>query len=348
MRFVSAGIGLGTRDQLRVSGTWGHRNLWGRGKRAEIGGLVATEFIPKTDLVRTKVETRYVEPWLFGTRTTGTAELFYERSREFSAVGVERIRYDLDLVGLTLNANRDLTRHTNAWVALRNEWANVDAGELVSEEADLVTAPDVTRSISTQIQRDRRNDYFNPERGFFNRIIGNVSGGILGGDNDFWQIQVEASWYRSTGFIGLAGRLRVGYGRPFGQSVVDGIPDRDRFKLGGESTVRAYKEQEIGPGDFMMLGNAEARFPLFWILHAALFLDGGNAWDSPSRVSWRDFRFTEVKEGREPEAVRYAYRIGIRLGTPVGPVRLDYGRKLKILRSDEKTWKVHLSLGHVF
>ena len=103
----------------------------------------------------------------------------------------------------------------------------------------------------------------------------------------------------------------------------------------------------------MLLGNVEARFPILWKIRGAFFLDGGNAWVSPSDVSWRDFRLFEVEDGREAETVRYSYGAGVRFRTPVGPVRLDYARKFKILPvgdppTDEAPDDWHLSLGHVF
>ena len=355
MRFVGVGIGYGTRDQLRLSGEWGHRNFLGRGKRASIEAILATELFP-VDLVRTRLEGRYVEPWLFNTRTTGTTELFYERSREqFQETRdgmVEEGAYDLSLVGLIMNVNRRLAHDTRGWLALENTWADVDAdpGTTPPDESQ----PDLTRSLSAIVERDRRDDFFEPHSGFLHRVIASISGGPLGGDNDFWKSQVEASTFARVFRTTLAGRVRLGYERVFGESNV--IPDRERFKLGGATSVRGYEFQEIGPGDFLILVNVEDRFPLFWILEGGVFLDGGNAWESVGEVRWKDFRLTDAKDdparARETE-FRYGVGAGIRAATPVGPVRLDYGYKLKILppeegASTEDRWALHLSLGHVF
>jgi outer membrane protein insertion porin family len=350
MRFVGAGVGYGTRDQLRLSGEWGHRNLWGRGKRGSVRGLLATELFP-ADLVRTGVEARYVEPWLFDTRTLGSVELSYERRREFFDEGSEE--YDLSLVSLVVNVSRQLTRSSRGWVTLENEWADLDAQPGVELPDD--RRPVLTRTISLTGERDRRNDYFDPSRGFLNRLIGSVSGGALGGDNDFWRLTAEAQWFRTVAAVTFAGRLRVGYERPFGESEF--VPDRDRFKLGGPTTVRGYDYQEIGPGDLLMLGNVEARVPLFWRLSLGTFLDAGNAWNEAGEVRWKDFRPFDTNDDpdRAGEAdVRYALGVGLRFATPVGPVRVDAARKLKILpvppgaADDERRWGYDFSLGHVF
>lgn len=350
MRFVGAGVGYGTRDQLRLSGEWGHRNLWGKGKRGSIRGLLATELFP-ADLVRSRIEGRYVEPWLFNTRTTGTVQLSYERRREFFDEGDEE--YDLSLVTLLANVSRQLTRSTRGWLTLENEWADVDAREGFELPDD--RRPVLTRTLSLTAERDRRNDYFDPERGFLNRVGASVSGGFLGGDADFWRMTAESQWFRTVRKVTLAGRLRVGHERPFGESVF--VPDRDRFKLGGPSTVRGYDYQEIGPGDFMLLANFELRVPLFWRFGAGLFVDGGNAWEDVGDLQWKDFRpfdtHSDPETSREND-VRYAAGGGLRFKTPVGPVRVDVARRFKILPiapgepDDENRWGYDFSLGHVF
>jgi outer membrane protein insertion porin family len=278
-------------------------------------------------------------------------ELFYERSREFFRVETVEGEYDLNLVSLALNANRRLTRYTRTWLTLQTEWADVDAGA-VPPPAN--SAPDVTRSLSLTLERDRRDDYFDPTSGFLHRVFGRVSGGPLGGDNDFWKTFVEGNWFEGAGPVTLAGRVRVGYEDTYGRS--ESIPDRERFKLGGATSIRGYREQEIGPGDFLILSNFEIRFPLFWLVDGGIFLDAGNAWETPGDVSLADFRPASTKSdpGLAAETeVRYSTGAGIRLSTPVGPVRLDWGRKIKLLpvlpgTDQEDRWRLHLSLGHGF
>jgi outer membrane protein insertion porin family len=350
MRFVGLGVGYGTRDQLRLSGEWGHRNLWGRGKRANVRGILASQLFP-SDLVRYRVEGRYVEPWLFNTRTVGSTELSWERRKEYFNEG--QSSYDLRLVSLIANVSRQLARYTHGFVAVQNEWADVDAEPGVIPPDG--SKPDITRTVSLTLERDHRDNYFDPETGFLHRGTGSVSGGILGGDNSFWNVQVEGQWYRTSHRLTFANRLRVGYERPFGKSET--VPDRLRFKLGGPNSVRGYDYQDIGPGDFVILANTEIRFPLFWIVGGGVFLDGGNAWESIGDVRWRDFNPARAEGGPDRARggdFRYATGAGIRVHTPVGPVRFDVARKLKLLpvaageTSGESRWGYEISLGHVF
>lgn len=93
----------------------------------------------------------------------------------------------------------------------------------------------------------------------------------------------------------LTGALRAGFGLvfPFGDTRV--APYVKQFFVGGPGSLRAWRIREIGPGgyydpananirpyfqaaDFRFEFNGELRFPIFWWLKGAIFLDGGNIW----------------------------------------------------------------------
>jgi outer membrane protein insertion porin family len=129
--------------------------------------------------------------------------------------------------------------------------------------------------------------------------------------------------------------------------------------------VRGYDEASLGPrivdetgrervlgGEFLVLTNLEARFPLpllaRWHFSGAVFFDAGNVWMSASDVSARDFDFSGSWEDRPPEDVRYGVGLGIRYHTPVGPIRVDYGYPLTpdVYTQRNGTW--YFSLGQIF
>ena len=117
-------------------------------------------------------------------------------------------------------------------------------------------------------------------------------------------------------------------------STADGIPAPLLFRTGGDTTVRGYAFQSLGPrvgdatvgGRYYALASAEV---VRWIgatWGIAVFVDAGNAAD----------RVRDLKPV-------YGYGVGGRLRTPIGPFRLDlaYGQESKTLR-------VHLSVGLSF
>jgi outer membrane protein assembly factor BamA len=51
--------------------------------------------------------------------------------------------------------------------------------------------------------------------------------------------------------------------------------------------------------------------------------------------------------------MRYSVGLGLRVGTPIGPIRLDYGWKLRTARPDApdvnpEPGLLHFSLGHAY
>ncbi|MEO0042261.1 MAG: hypothetical protein RL329_1709, partial [Bacteroidota bacterium] len=91
----------------------------------------------------------------------------------------------------------------------------------------------------------------------------------------------------------LAIRLLGGMAVPFEDTKVDGIPFLKQFHIGGPNSIRAWRIRGIGPGntpeaksattqyqtgDIKLEANVEWRFPLFWRIESAVFLDMGNVW----------------------------------------------------------------------
>lgn len=88
----------------------------------------------------------------------------------------------------------------------------------------------------------------------------------------------------------LTYRLFAGVGIPYGNLNV--LPFEKRYFSGGANSIRAWPVRSIGPGSFSdqtttfynqtadikLEANIEYRFPLFWLLEGALFVDAGNIW----------------------------------------------------------------------
>ncbi|MCB1022325.1 MAG: translocation/assembly module TamB domain-containing protein, partial [Acidobacteria bacterium] len=117
-----------------------------------------------------------------------------------------------------------------------------------------------------------------------------------------------------------AGGVRVGISNGLqGQEIISA----ERFFAGGGTTVRGFKQNELGPKDFfgdpdggeaVFILNQELRFPLVGIFEGVGFVDLGNVYSR-----WDDFNPTDV---------RSAGGFGLRVRTPYFLIRADYGFKL--------------------
>lgn len=143
----------------------------------------------------------------------------------------------------------------------------------------------------------------------------------------------------------LTAAVRVGAGAaaPFGDT--ESVPFVKQFFIGGPSSIRAWRIRELGPGgnpvnenvqpyfqaaDFRFEFNGELRFPLFWWMKGAVFLDGGNVWtfkpDGPGEAGARpdtELRWDSYKN------IALGTGFGLRFDFDYFVFRFDWGLKLR-------------------
>ena len=108
----------------------------------------------------------------------------------------------------------------------------------------------------------------------------------------------------------LATRLLIG-------TTSKNVPFFEQYFLGGADSLRGY-DQDRYWGSNLALFQAELRVPVGKDnnFQGVLLFDGGDAWNSIYQVQGLS-QDTAFK-------LRYDYGVGIRLVTPIGPIRLDY------------------------
>jgi len=114
----------------------------------------------------------------------------------------------------------------------------------------------------------------------------------------YFKTDVDLRFHNSLGrFNSLTYRAFAGIGIPYGNLNV--LPFEKRYFSGGANSIRAWPVRSIGPGtfkdetatfynqtaDIKLEMNIEYRFPLFWLLEGALFVDAGNIWSLRDDVS---------------------------------------------------------------
>ncbi len=127
--------------------------------------------------------------------------------------------------------------------------------------------------------------------------------------------------------------LHMGAGVGFGD-----VPLGELYWCGGANTVRGYFPDEAVLGVRKLIFNLEYRYTFNEMFQGVVFYDFGNAWgdveNAQSVAGAPDF--STFMSGRG---------FGIRLNTPMGPIRLDYGI------GDSRSFGegvVHFSIGQAF
>ena len=171
---------------------------------------------------------------------------------------------------------------------------------------------------------DNRDNYFNANKGRWISFTAQWGGHGLGGDYDFYKFTAEGRFYKGlgNGHI-LALRLMGGY--------IDGdVSYGNLFDLGGSNTLRGYEDDQF-KGKKMYAATLEYRFPIAKKVQGVLFTDAGSAWGlDRGKIPWYD----------DDDSLNWSVGVGLRLQTPIGPIRLDYGH------GDQN--KFHFSFGTQF
>ncbi|GIW40157.1 MAG: outer membrane protein, OMP85 family [Candidatus Binatia bacterium] len=336
---VEYGFGYNTQLGFRAFGELGYRNLGGMARSATLRGVVnldASSLRPDQFLGDLGLR----DPRLFDSRWSGRLNLIAQRSTR------EVDRFDLQRWSAVGAVERLLFRHLTFGLE-----AQFDASDVFDVPDDVLADPRLegvddqgflrTVSVGPFFVLDRRDHSLAPTRGTFDslRLVGSAF--FLGSELDFGKIVAQHAQYIPLGKgLVLAYSLRGGWARPF-----DGrrtLPIRERFFLGGRSTVRGFDENSIGPqgaegsplgGDLVVNTNVELRIPLVWGFEAVGFFDGGAVYLQKEDIDLGDFR-------RSAGA-------GLRYRTPVGPISADYGIKLD-RRSGESFGAFHFTIGTIF
>jgi outer membrane protein assembly factor BamA len=279
----------------------------------------------------------YREPWLLGTRWDGDARLFHE-TREEIGFSVERIG---TAAGIERDFGPDLLPGLRGSLRYRLERRRrFDVDATLQPEAGALGAERVA-SLTPAVTLDRRDSPVDPRRGSLHFV--SVEGGAmaLGGQANFLKSRLETHWFfdwlRPTV---LALSARLGLATPLGDT--ERLPIEDRFFAGGSTTVRGYRENRLGPrdaagnplgGEGLLIVSAEWRFPLWRWIGGALFLDAGAVTAKAGDLS--------------PSELFPGAGAGLRINTPVGPLRLDAGYALRQIEEDGRL-RFHLTVGHPF
>jgi outer membrane protein insertion porin family len=215
--------------------------------------------------------------------------------------------------------------NTHSWALLRASYRNVRVYDL--EVSSILAREDSPRNLTTISAiyiNDTRDSYVDAEKGFFTSTSFGVTPRWLG-SNNFVSLYSQNSYNRMLpAGVGMVLALRVGLAWPYGRDT--SIPISERYFSGGASSLRGFKTDTAGPvdpttgeptgGNALIVGNFELHFPLLKPLSLAWFYDTGNVFARVNSIRLSAFSHTTG--------------LGLRVKTPLGPLRLDYGYNLNL------------------
>lgn len=138
----------------------------------------------------------------------------------------------------------------------------------------------------------------------------------------------------------IATRAVIGAGHAYGNSSV--LPFEQHFYVGGANSMRGWQARGVGPGlskrdttfkipnqsgDMRMEANLEFRFPLFWKVEGAAFVDAGNVWTLQKSTD-NDNLLALISKDTLLMGIASDWGIGIRIDLSFILVRFDFGMQI--------------------
>jgi outer membrane protein insertion porin family/translocation and assembly module TamA len=375
-RNARVGLGWATLECIRSQARLVDRRFLGVGRRLELtarasrlGVGAPADFAPGLCSSALRADTQFTvlnhyigatvsSTRLFGSPLSPVTTIYTERRSEPYAY-VRTID-----IGALVEVSRQVTRFMSATAGMQyeNGRTKIDPAEACSrfgqcskQDYDQSAFGRSVGTLSTAITRERVNNTLDPSGG--HRLRGEVRAGqayslVDSSQVRFYRASADASTY--VRFLGgvLAGRIQASRAFAPGAKLVDGsplIPQQERLFAGGQSTVRGYQQNLLGPlvyvvsdidtvtnggvpviqtkpgagygravprgGTAMTVANLEYRRPFRWLaeqLQFAAFVDVGNVWEGGSAA----FKVSNL---------RATPGLGLRVVTGLGPFRVDVG-----------------------
>jgi outer membrane protein insertion porin family len=246
---------------------------------------------------------------------------------------------DQDIVRLGSNFTfvRPIGGNWRASYGAQQQFVSISDGEDDSP-LTLDGAANSLSSLRLGLVNDRRNDPLRPARGSVFRISTDQSVGIFQDGLTRNKPEISYSQFVPVNFTqfsdsspeALAFDVRSG-------TMLGDVAPFDAFVLGGGNTVRGFEEGRVGTGKSFAQASAEYRFPILNFLGGVLFMDYGTDLGSAAEV------LGNPTESQDLLGSAYGLGAGLRIQSPLGAVRVDYG-----FGQGEDGGRFHFGIGEKF
>jgi outer membrane protein insertion porin family len=311
---LSFGAGFSSEAGVVGDASIRERNLLGRGQDLVLGVQVGEK--------KQLIDLSFTEPYFLDKNVSAGVDAF----RKFVDLQTES-SFDRESLGFALRSGYRITEPlSQSWkYTLRQDKITdipSDASLAIKEQVgDFITS-----SIGQTILYDKRNNRFNPTKGYFLQMENTVAG--FGGDSQF----IRNGWKGGT-FHEIAEKWILNVSGGVGYIVGLGKDVRiiDRFFLGGDS-LRGFEASGVGPrdlttndsigGNWFYKSTLGVTFPLGlpneFGLRGRMFTDAGSIGSNDSNVA----SITDTA------SLRMSVGTGILWDSPIGPVNIDFTKTL--------------------
>ena len=201
-------------------------------------------------------------------------------------------------------------------------------------------------AITPEFIYDTRDNISDPTKGFYANLT-YEKGKLLGDRRKYDRFEADL-----RAFHPVIGKKNIMAYRAVWGSTGSGTPDSLRFSVGGADSVRGYEYGAFdGYDQFYASIENRTRFGKNGNVQFVAFFDIGNAWQKEStNAAGRSTYSPDRKSAHDFKNLKKGYGVGLRINTPVGPLRFDYGWPMDPEKSggEKGKGKFYFSFGQSF
>ena len=323
---ISYGTSVGLVGGLKLADS----NFLGRGQEASIN-LEASNKGDKT------FDISWFDPWLKNTeRVQAGGSIYWRESVDDNAgpLDVEKVRK----IGTRWTIGKGLNDKIYVRLSARYDHDKEILGsKQINDTYNLI-------ALTPSLIYDSRDNSYAPTKGIYSTLT-YEKGDLIKDKRKYDQFEADLRAYHHTFFKDKnVMAYRVVWG-----STGSGTPDALRFSIGGAETLRGYEYGKF-EGFNKFHATVENRTQINKTLQFVTFFDIGNAWQKSTVVGGRKINTPDRHNASNFADLKKGVGVGIRLNTPIGPLRFDYGWPLDPEeKGGQKTGgKFYFSFGQTF
>ena len=323
---ISYGTSVGLVGGLKLADT----NFLGRGQEASIN-LEASNKGDKT------FDISWFDPWIRNTeRIQAGGSIYWRESVDDNAgpLDVEKVRK----IGTRWTIGKGLNDKIYVRLSARyDHYKEILGSKQINDTYNLI-------ALTPSLIYDSRDNSYAPTKGIYSTLT-YEKGDLIKDKRKYDQFEADLRAYHHTFFKDKnVMAYRVVWG-----STGSGTPDALRFSIGGAETLRGYEYGKF-EGFNKFHATVENRTQINKTLQFVTFFDIGNAWQKSTVVGGRKINTPDRHNASNFADLKKGVGIGIRLNTPIGPLRFDYGWPLDPEeKGGQKTGgKFYFSFGQTF
>ena len=329
---VSGGVdsALGVFGSLRIN----ENNLFGRGQRLSIGGLIGSGVLLSDSSVKSRInyqaDITFVEPYFLNADNSLMSKMYIKELGSYQVpLAIEQ------RIGVMANLTHKVKNHDELTTNLAIGFENIHLRE---GDANKIAYMYALNNINFARRGEEMIDGF-----FFNIAPGMKYSTLDTEENPREGMVANARFIESVGFSNIHhsnGRVMGGVTKYFpvaeksslaitaraGAKIHGGdLPEIMAMSLGGPYTIRGYRMNGVGSGNGFIMGSAELAVPLPFMdkvkfeflkkIRFTMFVDAGHVYDKTISSILYDRPMSAITAG-----------VGLKFYIPgAGPMSIDYG-----------------------